>query len=785
MISEHDRTAQAVLAKGDTATVNPDLQLGLQTFWRPPYEVRTQRIDEGWRQEINFGQVPIRVEFQEHSKQGELREIINISGRKVTISYLRDGQGEYYHLQEVFLEEGRTLNFDTLDPLVETTFSLDEDRSVSLFSTHPDMNPDLMFGGSASFEGNFALDTPQDRPWIIHFDHEQIGFSLPRVLSVHQANYHAENNQEVLDSQIFVVPNNDYISAEEAGFKASAVPIIMSSHFSESQEANPRDIPHVMIAVQRFGHAKIGAGILHLATQDGFTSDDIVGFFVPTLDAIKRTGQYLEDGMPSDMVQGWCYTPEKGYGGERLPLDPTDSQASKTMLAFLSLNRPMVDRIVYNASRGVVIYSDAKQDAVILNMLGKMTGINTKVITKTYRIFDNPRRFAPEGDGSEYHRIMQRALAARADASYLIQGLGFPPETPDGLEFMYEKVMAAFGEGSFTLYTTDGGNADVPLRLGFRNVEGEIVGGTEIVPIPLAFNGAESRVSLSRGEARQRLALKLDNINPVNLDRTLIDKLAKDPELPVVSLQLGSSDNLFVGEAMAIMIRAAQDPRLRDTLFLMTGYRGREEYLEKAMEVMGIQLENNLPPNVAIMGMRRDIDTIQTALDVVVTTASIGNMSDAVRNKTALLMLGPDTILKAESEKLQQLNHGRTPTQLRDTLAVGAETGWERAFDCTMIGHHYETVGIPPNIAMLDLTQNISSREAVEAILYALENKETMINALKNIPTVPVDYLYAILMQVRGGAGPDDIRRFVRKSLPDFEPRTIEPQEARPPTLSL
>ena len=296
------------------------------------------------------------------------------------------------------------------------------------------------------------------------------------------------------------------------------------------------------------------------------------------------------------------------------------------------------------------------------------------------------------------------------------------------------------------------------------------MGGTEIVGIPLAFFGEDAHAEdVTLEQARKHLVRIITEAGCENISALFKRLLENNPTaLDVYSLQLGTSTNLYTEELIKLAVESAKSNALEDKLLLLTGYKKREDYLKELFRITGIHTEKELPHNVAVLGMRMDIDLVQKALDVVISACGMGNINDAIRGKTALLMLAPDVLLEGDVEKMAALKGIDSAEKIRDDIAVMAETAPERALNLSMIARAYDSLGVVPNEIIYDVGQYPNAEYLIPKILYALQHKDQMIKALSLVQTASSDVLFNIVCAIRDGATAESIRGGVSKEFPDF-----------------
>lgn len=769
-----------------------------------------EHTESRWEYNIDFRDhaVPLSINLKE-TAGGNLTETIELGTKIVAIEYTKSSDNWRASLLTIKDPEKKSLQIElsSLDPKVETQYQTsDEKHQLSLFVTHPDMDPKKMFGGQAKYEGRFAPRKKQDEQWVVSFDGEATGFTIPVSLKKEEVRSSAKQNQVPVKQQLFVLPNEGLIPDDVTGFHAASVPFVISNEIS-SIPPHPDGHRHIIMTSQRSGHAKVVAGMQQEAAQKiknhKMPDDSASAYYVPTADVLRLTGHIEKTyGVSPSSIHGWCYVPEKGYGGDRLPLDPTDPLSAKTMLAFLSLNSELTREILQHASQRPIIYTDTKQDMVFYNLLTESMRIPLTVVTKTYRHLD---QF--DGNlGGKMTDIIHRTARAIDDVPHILQKWDLPPTAPDGAEFMLQKFAAAFGRG-ISLYSTDARNARIPRK----------IGTTDVVAIPLVFTGTKSDTEdlYERGSlARERLANQITRLQEmehtaVNIPPETISRIKNSDasETPIISLQLGSSFNLFTDEAIRLLIEVAKDERVQNSVIMLTGYREKELYLAELGRILGVEtedisynmlveaiqtamknrphpkalitlpdeiagalrrVEETLPPNVVVFGMRRDIKKLGKATDVLITTSTIGNLYDGAACGTALITLGPDTVTLNDAEKLQALATAHGKEQARDGVAIMAETAIERTGDVGMIIDAYLKAGLPADSAILPITNGSTVEEAVETIFYALKHQEEMANALGSIHFETAEYLFTLLSILAKGGSSRSLREHIAKTKPDF-----------------
>src|SRR3989338_2757462 len=746
-----------------------------------PYDLNMGMDADGWKLEVTpkNPQVPLHVEFR-HDLNGNLIEGVVIGKNRVEIKYGYEPETEAFIPQSLTITDANQRLYPDipllgLNPDAETKVA---EGNVAIFVTHAD--------------SQFSPRDQKDAQWVIHFDHDGVGLTIPTQIDAKRAVSKLNVQQLPIDFQLFALSNDGFIN-EEIGFTPVGVPYAIGNLVDQSSN---NEKPFIALVGQRLGHTKVILSLLYEAWKNnGWDVRQVRAYLPPTKSAMTQVEHFkTKYEMDPNLVKGFRYCDEPGYSDGSLPLEPTEPMSTKTMLAFLALNAHLTRDVLQNAQSGIVLYSDTKQDVWYYNALAAMLGIPIKVITKTYSHFENSNRFPSVGNGSELHKIMARAMAASADGRNLFHSLGIDRQVPDFLSFMFWKTQAAAklhpSNQSLALYSTSGANAIVPTSMG----------KAEIVPIPLAFPSKYNKVTepsdesySTRAGRRKKLINKITDptVNPPNIPQKLYDRLANDMEFPVILFQFGTSDNLYVDELITTVLETAQQDVMQNKLFLFTGFRQREEYLKKIKALTGLD-EAELPPNIVIFGMRRDAENLHRIGDMTITTSSMGNMYDAVSTGTPMLCLAPDIITADNSAKLSRLlSEATTDTdrqKLVDRLAVMMETAPERALNLMMVASAYAEKGIDPNDAVFDIS-TLSKEQAVQElthdILQTLSQKQMMAEAIKSIPILQAEQLFDILLIIRNGGTSHDIKEYISSIMPNFHPNIVGPVPAEPVSINL
>ncbi len=667
-----------------------------------PYRVETWTPEPGVRQQavssVHGWTTNLRVQSD------RLRQSIHLPGARVGLRFRREGDS-------FVLVQARVNRVDVLDEGEHDVGG----AAWQSFGIHPDLDPADRYPALLHDEAPY-VEILRARPRLnLVCPQQHLGLSTPRVLDVSAVEEALARGMTPFEFQILVVPNDGIILPESVvGF---VVPYALDGTSNLLEAGMESETPEHLFGVgvaQIFGH---GVGLLEQASvvhQRGET--DCWRFFVvPTRPIWDKFQTLVAAGLPEDLVGSWCYAREPGFGPTRLPLDPRDPAAALTALAFFSVNQDLLTEVLRHP-RGLLWYSDSKQESVFVNMLAEALRLDFLPTAKLYTLFE--RIESSEGAGgadTPLGLIGARCQQAVDDAPAVLEHLGLSGlPAADGVAFMQQKTEALFG--GVGLYVTSGANADVPEQ----HVRADIV--------PLPHMWAAKTSPLTREAARERLWTVLPEA--IAARRSSFTR--------VTLMSLGSSYYVFRREAvLAVRTLAAACP---DELILVA---------VETEDGLRALLDGDKPANLLGIGWRNDLADLLAGVDCYLCRGgNVGSLFDGVLAGVPVVMLPPDAITAAMSDKLAELNALPEPDRI-GVYQVQRETVVERTAMMLEAATWIARSGVDPNASVLEVT-DLPDADHTRAVMDAATRDQALVSeALRGIPSARIDDLVALLDHLR------------------------------------
>ena len=700
------------------------------------YVTETWTELESIKQKITFKNIPINAKF--NLQTDFLTENLELNGFYLFVKYAAETHGGTLILTSVEIKDNNgskhEIQINEIFPQNEYTFSLSSDK-VSVFISHPELDrssryPDIHEQAKKEYEEKGIQHL------VVYIEEKSSGVTIPLSLSPYlKLREHLLTGFVPLAWQMFCVPNENFLTAEQIGITPTFTPFVISNlfeqhcvRFAELTEKTQNNTARFFIGVsQIFGH---GIRMLEYAmvTQNKGVAGRYKFFVIPNERIYGRYLSFREQGLADDLVSFWVYGCEPGYGGDLLPLDAEHPQAGKMALALCTQNPELVEEILSHPK--TMLYTESKQDIVFINLLAKCMGINMMPFARVHTVLED--EVTTTELPPSLQEIKTRNLQAVKDGFEVLKkvGLNSLPRA-DGPAFWKQKIRACFDGFAFYMTLRDDPSYVKRQTAELRNLK------TRIIPIPHVAPKT-MKIDITKSEA---ITYVLDELKKLNLfGYNLIEQLMNQPDSRVVLMALSTSQYLFKEETIIALARAAEFLQNKNYLFLIAVET--EDSLNQILQQENIKK----PHNFVGVGFRNDIDRFIKVSDLFIgQSGKLGTVFRLTNFEIPLILLPPDTLVLSDIKKIAEIST-KSENEKIGLVQVTNEINQEQSVIFFDLLHKFKKAGIKNvEYCVLNVIDELDVKEVIKTLDYALNQRKLIIRAIKSIPTIFMDNLVDVL----------------------------------------